>query len=85
MSTAERFESAQERAKKLVKTPSNDDLLALYGLYKQATAGDVAGSRPGLFDVKGRAKWDAWSKLKGTSKDQAMERYVALVERLEKA
>ncbi len=47
-----------------------------------ATTGDVTGSRPGMMDFKGRAKWDAWSKKKGTSKDAAMEAYVALVDRL---
>jgi len=79
---AARFEDAQVRVKKLSKTPSNDDLLALYALYKQATAGDVSGSRPGMLDIKGRAKFDAWSGKKGVSKDDAMKQYVALVDRL---
>jgi acyl-CoA-binding protein len=56
------FEAAQRRVKELTSAPSNDDLLELYALYKQATAGDVAGSRPGMMDFKGRAKWDAWAK-----------------------
>jgi diazepam-binding inhibitor (GABA receptor modulating acyl-CoA-binding protein) len=77
-----RFEDAQKRVKQLSKTPSNDDLLQLYALYKQATAGDVSGSRPGMLDLKGRAKYDAWAKTKGTSKDAAMEKYVSLVDRL---
>ena len=76
------FEDAQGRVKKLTKTPSNDDLLELYALYKQATAGDVSGSRPGMLDLKGRAKFDAWTKKKGTSKDDAMTRYVAFVDKL---
>ena len=76
------FEAAQKRAKELPKTPSNDDLLELYAFYKQATSGDVAGSRPGMLDMKGRAKYDAWAKKKGTSKDAAMEKYVAVVTRL---
>lgn len=79
---AAKFEDAQKRVKQLSKSPSNDDLLALYALYKQATAGDVSGSRPGMLDLKGRAKYDAWAKTKGTSKDAAMEKYVALVDRL---
>ena len=79
---AAKFEDAQTRVKQLSKSPSNDDLLQLYALYKQATAGDVSGSRPGMLDLKGRAKYDAWTKTKGTSKDSAMEKYVALVDRL---
>lgn len=77
-----RFEDAQARVKQLSKTPSNDDLLELYALYKQATAGDVSGSRPGMLDLKGRAKYDAWAKKKGLGKDDAMQGYVALVDRL---
>jgi diazepam-binding inhibitor (GABA receptor modulator, acyl-CoA-binding protein) len=76
------FEDAQTRVKKLTKTPSNDDLLQLYALYKQGTAGDVTGSRPGMLDLKGRAKFDAWTKTKGTSKEDAMTKYVALVDKL---
>ncbi|NOU29034.1 MAG: acyl-CoA-binding protein [Polyangiaceae bacterium] len=77
-----KFEDAQVRVKKLANAPSTDDLLALYAFYKQATAGDATGSRPGMFDLKGRAKFDAWAKVKGTSKDDAMTKYVALVDRL---
>lgn len=84
MELAARFEDAQTRVKSLAKTPSNDDLLELYAFYKQATAGDVSGSRPGMLDLKGRAKFDAWTKKKGTAKDAAMEKYVALVDRLAK-
>lgn len=79
---AAKFEDAQKRVKQLSKTPSNDDLLQLYAFYKQATTGDVSGSRPGMLDLKGRAKYDAWAKTKGTSKDDAMTNYVALVDRL---
>ncbi len=76
------FEQAQVRVKQLAKTPGNDDLLELYALYKQATSGDVSGSRPGMLDLKGRAKFDAWAGKKGLSRDTAMEKYVALVDRL---
>jgi acyl-CoA-binding protein len=79
---AAKFEDAQTRVKKLTKTPSTDDLLELYALYKQATAGDVSGSRPGMLDLKGRAKFDAWTKKKGTPKDDAMTKYVAFVDKL---
>ncbi len=76
------FEAAQTRVKALPKAPSNDDLLELYALYKQATSGDVSGSRPGMMDFKGRAKFDAWTAKKGKSQDDAMRAYVALVDRL---
>ncbi len=76
------FEDAQKRVKELKKTPSTDDLLQLYAFYKQATAGDVTGSRPGMLDLQGRATFDAWTGKKGMSKDDAMTKYVALVDRL---
>ncbi len=82
MELPQRFEDAQQRVKTLKSAPSNDTLLELYALYKQATAGDVSGSRPGMFDLKGRAKFDAWSGKKGVGKDKAMESYVALVDKL---
>lgn len=84
MTLTEQFEDAQKRVKTLTKAPSNDDLLELYALFKQATAGDVTGSRPGMMDFKGRAKFDAWTKKKGTAKDAAMTAYVAVVDRLVK-
>jgi acyl-CoA-binding protein len=79
---ATQFEEAQKRVKTLRASPSNDTLLELYALYKQATAGDVSGSRPGMMDFKGRAKYDAWAARKGTAKDSAMSAYVTLVDRL---
>ncbi len=78
------FEQAAADAQKLSKRPSNDTMLELYGLYKQATVGDATGSRPGMFDMVGRAKYDAWAKLKKTSKDDAMKQYIALVSSLAK-
>ncbi|MEZ4225932.1 MAG: acyl-CoA-binding protein [Polyangiaceae bacterium] len=66
MATKEEFERAQADVKTLKKVPSNDDLLKLYGLFKQATVGDVAGKRPGMLDPKGRAKYDAWEGQRGT-------------------
>lgn len=82
MDLTQKFEDAQRRVKTLAAAPDNDRLLALYGLFKQATAGDVSGKRPGMMDFKGRAKFDAWGTRKGMSKDQAMEAYVALVDKL---
>lgn len=82
MSVAERFTAAQAKAKGFKKAPTNDQLLDLYALYKQGTNGDASGARPGMFDLVGRAKYDAWTKLKGTTKDAAMESYCALVDKL---
>ena len=76
------FEQAQKDVKALTKRPGNDDMLALYSLFKQGSSGDVAGSRPGMLDMIGRAKYDAWAKLKGTSKDVAMTQYIAKVKGL---
>ena len=56
--------------------PSNEMKLEFYALYKQATDGDVSGKRPGMMDFIGRAKYDAWEKLKGTSTDDAMQQYI---------
>jgi len=80
--SGDKFREAAARVEKLSKRPSNEQLLDLYGLYKQATEGDVSGSRPGMLDMKGRAKFDAWAGRKGTSKDDAMKKYVALVDKL---
>jgi diazepam-binding inhibitor (GABA receptor modulator, acyl-CoA-binding protein) len=77
-----KFDSAVARSKELTKRPSNEELLSLYALYKQATEGDVTGERPGGFDFKAIAKFDAWEELKGKPKDAAMTEYIALVDRL---
>lgn len=82
MALTENFEAAQRQVKTLKTTPSSEELLELYSLYKQATVGDVQGSRPSVIDFKGRAKYDAWQKRHGLSHDDAMARYVALVDRL---
>ncbi|MBF0204152.1 MAG: acyl-CoA-binding protein [Desulfamplus sp.] len=77
-----KFEQAGKDAQTLSKKPDNDTLLKLYSLYKQGSAGDVTGKRPGMTDFKGRAKYDAWSKLQGTSQDKAKQDYINLVEKL---
>jgi diazepam-binding inhibitor (GABA receptor modulator, acyl-CoA-binding protein) len=82
MSIDTTFVHAQERVRTLRKPPLNADLLELYALYKQASIGDVEGPRPGVVDFVGRAKFDAWAGKKGISRHAAMERYVALVQRL---
>jgi diazepam-binding inhibitor (GABA receptor modulating acyl-CoA-binding protein) len=81
-SVADKFNEAKARVEKLSRRPSNDQLLDLYAFYKQATEGDVSGSRPGMLDLKGRAKYDAWAGRKGLSKDEAMKKYAALVDKL---
>jgi acyl-CoA-binding protein len=80
----EQFESAAKEVQNLTKRPSNDELLLLYALYKQATEGDVKSSRPGMLDLKGRAKYDAWAKLKGRTSQEVKEEYVNLVATLKK-
>ena len=77
-----RFEAAAAAAKQTKKRPDNATLLKLYSYYKQATDGDVSGPRPGGFDFVGGAKHDAWSKLKGMSKDEAMQNYIKQVDKL---
>jgi len=77
-----RFEAAAASAKQTKQRPDNATMLKLYSYYKQATEGDVQGARPGGFDFVGGAKYDAWSKLKGTSRDDAMATYIKQVERL---
>lgn len=84
MSLDERFQDAAARAKDLPSRPSNEDLLKMYGLFKQGTSGDVSGDRPSAFDFKGRAKYDAWAELEGTDGDDAKEQYIALVDKLAK-
>ena len=75
---AQQFADAQARIKPVTGL-GNDTMLELYAFYKQSTAGDVSGARPGMMDLRGRAKYDAWAKKKGMTKDAAMSAYVALV------
>lgn len=77
-----RFEAAVAESKSLKERPDNNTLLKLYALYKQASAGDVEGKRPGFTDMVGRAKYDAWSAMKGTAREDAMNQYIALIESL---
>jgi acyl-CoA-binding protein len=75
------FTNATVRVQKL--RPGNEELVELYSFYKQATEGDVKGTRPGMLDFKGRAKYDAWSARKGKSEQEAKQAYIATVTRLE--
>jgi len=79
---SEAFKKAAEEVKTLATDPSNDEKLKIYSLYKQATIGDVNTSRPGMLDMTGKAKWDAWSGRKGTSKEDAEAEYITTVEEL---
>jgi acyl-CoA-binding protein len=76
------FDKAAEDVMGLADRPDDKTLLRLYGLYKQATLGNIKGKRPGFTDVKGRAKYDAWSRLRGKSTEWAMGEYVRLVAKL---
>ncbi len=76
------FEQAQKDVTTLAERPDNQTMLQLYSLFKQATAGDVTGERPGMMDFINRAKFDAWEKLKGQSAEEAMQNYINLVKTL---
>jgi acyl-CoA-binding protein len=83
MSVSEEFQQAQVDVKKLGARPANDVLLRLYALYKQGTQGDATGGRPGMFDLTGRAKFDAWKSVAGTEPQEAQRQYVELVRQLQ--
>lgn len=82
MATEEEFKAAAEKLNGLTKRPGDFELLQLYGLYKQATEGDVQGKRPGMLNVKGRAKYDAWARQRGMKEEKARDSYVEFVEQL---
>jgi diazepam-binding inhibitor (GABA receptor modulator, acyl-CoA-binding protein) len=77
-----KFEKAVTESKSLPEKPDNMTLLRIYALYKQASAGDVEGKRPGFTDLVGRAKYDAWAGVKGKTANQAMQEYIDLIESL---
>ena len=76
------FDDAVAASRQLPRRPDNNTLLKLYALYKQGTSGDAGGARPGVGDLVGRAKYDAWSGIAGTSREQAMRQYVDLIDSL---
>ncbi|MGZ5202582.1 MAG: acyl-CoA-binding protein [Telluria sp.] len=82
MSLQDQFAQAQIDSKNLSERPDNMTLLKIYALYKQGANGDVTGERPGFTDMIGRAKYDAWAQLQGTSQDDAMQQYIDLIEEL---
>ncbi len=81
----EEFEQCAVEVNDLAERPSNEDLLSLYAYYKQATKGDVSGKRPGMLNIAGRAKYDAWSEVTGLDEDAAMQKYIDLVRQLQAA
>ena len=76
------FDAAVTASKMLDERPDNQTLLRIYSLFKQATEGDASGKRPGFADLVGRAKYDAWAGLQGTSAEAAMQAYIDLVGKL---
>ncbi|XP_051201210.1 acyl-CoA-binding domain-containing protein 1 [Lolium perenne] len=82
MGLQEDFEEHAEKAKTLPESTTNEDKLVLYGLYKQATVGDVNTPKPGVFNMRDRAKWCAWEAVKGKSKEEAMSDYITKVKQL---
>ncbi|XP_015437405.1 PREDICTED: acyl-CoA-binding protein homolog [Dufourea novaeangliae] len=82
MSLNQKFEEAAEAVKSLTKRPTDQEFLELYALFKQATVGNVDTSRPGMLDLKGKAKWDAWKSKDGMSQDDAKEAYIKFVSTL---
>jgi acyl-CoA-binding protein len=78
----QQFDRAVADSKNLAERPDSATLLRLYALFKQASSGDAGGERPGMTDFVGRAKWDAWDGLRGTSSEEAMKQYVALIDQL---
>ncbi|QQR97764.1 MAG: acyl-CoA-binding protein [Sphingobacteriales bacterium] len=82
MTLQEQFSQAQIDVKTLTKRPSDAELLDLYAFFKQATDGDNTTSKPGMFDIKGQFKWNAWKDKAGLSADEAMQKYIDLVKTL---
>ncbi|KAM8967310.1 acyl-CoA-binding domain-containing protein 7 [Pelodytes ibericus] len=76
------FDKAAEDLKKLKGRPSDDEMKEVYGLYKQVTVGDINIDAPGMLDLKGKAKWEAWNSKKGMAKEDAMNAYVSQVQGL---
>ncbi|XP_041708092.1 acyl-CoA-binding domain-containing protein 7-like isoform X3 [Coregonus clupeaformis] len=82
MSLQAEFERVADDVKKVKSRPSDQELLDVYGLYKQAIFGDINIDKPGMLDMKGKAKWEAWDSRKGMSKEDAMTAYIALAKEI---
>ncbi|KKB62615.1 hypothetical protein WM40_16010 [Robbsia andropogonis] len=79
---AAEFALSQQRVHTLSSKPGPVHLLRLYALYKQASVGDAQGEKPGMTDFAARAKFDAWTALRGTPAATAMRAYITLVDEL---
>uniref|UniRef100_A0A3B5BCF2 Diazepam binding inhibitor, acyl-CoA binding protein n=1 Tax=Stegastes partitus TaxID=144197 RepID=A0A3B5BCF2_9TELE len=62
---SEQERQSAEEVKYIGKPLQPVEMAELYGFYKQATVGDVNTERPGMLDLAGKAKWDAWFAKKG--------------------
>ena len=82
MTVEEQFKAAVVNSKNLTERPANEILLKLYALFKQGEVGNVTGDRPGGFDFKGAAKYDAWENEKDKSSEEAMKEYVIIIKGL---
>lgn len=82
MNLQEQFEKAVADSKTISEKPSNDVLLKLYSLYKQSTEGDAGEGPSNSFDFVAKFKHEAWARLAGTSREDAMQQYINLVNEL---
>jgi acyl-CoA-binding protein len=83
MSLEALFQEAAVLSKTLSEKPDNETLLKLYSLYKQGSEGDTQESGPSNpFDFVAKFKHEAWAKLQGMSKEDAMQQYIDLVKQL---
>lgn len=76
------FTQAQADSKNLSERPDNPTLLKIYALYKQGSVGENTEPKPSYSDIVARAKWDAWSKLKGMPQNEAQQQYIDLIDAL---
>jgi len=79
MELKDRFKKAAAESREFATRPNNDTLLKIYSLYKQATEGDIKAEKPVMFDFVAQAKYNAWEKLKGMGKEDAMQQYIDVV------
>ncbi len=78
----QQFELCASIVKSLKTTPQDDELLNIYGLYKQATLGCNTLPKPLIFDIRGMSKWKAWKDKQGMTKEKAKQEYVDNVYKL---
>ena len=78
----QKFEDAKKHVLDLTSKPSNDVMLELYALNKQATIGDINADKPAMFDFVAAAKYNAWNAKLGMNKEEAQQKYIDYVESL---